>query len=65
MACSVMKAGQAATLGSEGDYTWAGLYGTDFFVDPKEKLIAILLMQRLNYGKYCRQFRTAVYSALN
>jgi CubicO group peptidase (beta-lactamase class C family) len=57
--------GEASTLGSVGDYGWAGLYGTTFFVDPKERLIGILLMQRPNYRKYSRQFRTGVYSALD
>jgi CubicO group peptidase (beta-lactamase class C family) len=57
--------GEASSLGSVGDYTWGGLYGTYFFVDPKERLIAILLMQRPNYSKYARQFRTGVYRALD
>lgn len=57
--------GEASSLGSVGDYTWGGLYGTYFFVDPRERLIAILLMQRPNYSKYARQFRTGVYRALD
>jgi CubicO group peptidase (beta-lactamase class C family) len=57
--------GEASSPGSVGDYGWGGLYGTTFFVDPKERLIGILLMQRLNYAKYSRQFRTGVYSALD
>ena len=31
--------------GSVGDYFWSGAWGTYFWVDPKEKLIAILMMQ--------------------
>ena len=57
--------GEASSLGSVGDYGWGGLYGTTFFVDPKERLIGILLMQRPNYAKYSREFRTGVYSALD
>jgi len=57
--------GEASSLGSVGDYSWGGLYGTSFFVDPKERLIGILMMQRPNYAKYSRQFRTGVYSALD
>jgi CubicO group peptidase (beta-lactamase class C family) len=57
--------GEASSLGSVGDYVWGGLYGTTFFVDPKERLIGILMMQRLNYAKYSRLFRTGVYSALD
>jgi CubicO group peptidase (beta-lactamase class C family) len=57
--------GEASSPGSVGDYFWGGLYGTTFFVDPKERLIGILMMQRPNYAKYSRQFRTGVYSALD
>jgi len=31
--------------GSKGVYYWAGVYGTTFFVDPKEQLIAIMMIQ--------------------
>ena len=30
---------------SEGSYGWSGAYGTHFWVDPKEKLIGILMIQ--------------------
>jgi len=43
-----VAAGEAANLGSVGDYGWAGAYGTTFFIDPKERLIAIWMMQRPN-----------------
>jgi CubicO group peptidase (beta-lactamase class C family) len=57
--------GQSSDLGTVGDYFWGGLYGTYFFVDPKERLIGILMMQRPKYAKYRREFRTGVYSALD
>ena len=31
--------------GSPGEYFWAGIWGTAFWVDPKEKLITIMMMQ--------------------
>jgi CubicO group peptidase (beta-lactamase class C family) len=31
--------------GSKGDYYWAGIFGTSFLVDPKEELIAIIMIQ--------------------
>ena len=31
--------------GSPGEFFWQGLYGTAFWVDPKEKLIVVLMMQ--------------------
>ena len=33
------------SVGSEGLYFWCGLYNTHFFIDPKEKLIAIYMTQ--------------------
>ncbi|MBM3643352.1 MAG: beta-lactamase family protein [Alphaproteobacteria bacterium] len=39
--------------GSVGDYQWGGAFGTYFWVDPKERMFAILMMQspaaRLRY----------------
>lgn len=31
--------------GSKGDYYWTGIYGTSFWIDPKEQLIAIMMNQ--------------------
>jgi CubicO group peptidase (beta-lactamase class C family) len=31
--------------GSVGDYYWRGLWGAHFLVDPKEKLVAVLMIQ--------------------
>ena len=31
--------------GSPGEYFWAGIWGTAFWVDPKEKLITVLMIQ--------------------
>jgi CubicO group peptidase (beta-lactamase class C family) len=31
--------------GSKGDYYWSGIFGTYFWIDPKEELIAILMDQ--------------------
>ncbi|WP_119421503.1 serine hydrolase domain-containing protein [Desertibaculum subflavum] len=51
--------------GSQGDYFWGGAYGTYFWIDPKEKLIAILMMQapaaRLHYRYLMREM---VYQAI-
>jgi CubicO group peptidase (beta-lactamase class C family) len=60
--------GVAAGLGSVGDYFWSGIYGTIFFVDPHEKLIAIYMMQRPNLFAdmiLWRKFRAGVFSALD
>ncbi len=58
-----LAAGQ--TLGSEGQFYWGGLYNTYFFVDPKEELIGILMMQFYPYSdRYNQKFRQFVYQAI-
>lgn len=58
-------AGRNPLPGSVGEYFWSGVTGTYFWVDPKQELIAILLMQapaqRLHY-RYL--MRTLVYQAI-
>lgn len=48
--------GLNGTLGSAGEYAWAGAGGTAFWVDPKEQLIAILMTQA-QPGPWQREFR--------
>lgn len=33
--------------GSVGDFSWSGIYGTFFWIDPQEDLFAILMMQSM------------------
>ena len=49
-----------------GTYSWGGIYGTYFFVDPKEKLIGVLMMQvHPNDHVTLRQdFQRLVYEAI-
>ena len=37
--------GEAALPGSVGEYGWAGNAGTLFWIDPREQLIAIYMVQ--------------------
>jgi CubicO group peptidase (beta-lactamase class C family) len=57
--------GKGYSLGSEGEYTWAGIFNTFFWVDPKEELILIYLSNvspfDLDDGW---RFKTLVYQAL-
>jgi CubicO group peptidase (beta-lactamase class C family) len=39
------EAGQNPLPGSVGSFYWTGAYGTTFFVDPKQKLIIIMMIQ--------------------
>jgi CubicO group peptidase (beta-lactamase class C family) len=52
------------TLGSVGNYGWSGIYGTTFWVDPKEKLVAIMLVQRYPGSTVAGAFQPLVYQAL-
>jgi CubicO group peptidase (beta-lactamase class C family) len=58
--------GQAGLPGSVGEYGWAGNAGTLFWIDPKEDLIAIYLIQVSDSErvKLRNQFRTMVQSAI-
>jgi CubicO group peptidase (beta-lactamase class C family) len=60
-----LASGEANTPGSTGDYNWGGWGGTYFWVDPKERLIAIWMMQAPGPRGYYRvMFRNAVYAAI-
>jgi CubicO group peptidase (beta-lactamase class C family) len=52
------------TLGSEGMYGWSGIYGTNFWVDPKEKLIAVMMVQKYPGPTVSGTFQPMVYQAL-
>jgi CubicO group peptidase (beta-lactamase class C family) len=52
--------------GSVGNFYWTGAWGTTFWVDPAEKLIAIQMIQvpLSQGGTYRRAFRNLVYQAM-
>jgi CubicO group peptidase (beta-lactamase class C family) len=57
--------GMAPTPGSAGEFNWGGYGGTYFWIDPKEKLVAVLMMQSPSQRTYYRNlFRDVVYGAL-
>jgi CubicO group peptidase (beta-lactamase class C family) len=58
--------GRNPVPGSVGDFSWAGITGTYFWVDPKEKLVTVLMIQapQTSIVPYWRQTRTLVYQAL-
>jgi CubicO group peptidase (beta-lactamase class C family) len=39
---AVTPAQQPASIGT---YSWGGIFGTYFFVDPRERLVGVLMMQ--------------------
>jgi len=52
--------------GSVGTFTWGGLWGTTFWIDPAEKLIAVLMIQVAPSasGPYQSALRNLTYGAL-
>ena len=53
--------------GSVGAFYWAGAYGTTFFVDPKQQLVVIMMIQAPLPGNafYRRAVRYLAYQALS
>jgi CubicO group peptidase (beta-lactamase class C family) len=60
----VLDPASTQTLGSEGMFGWSGIYGTTFWVDPEERLAAILMVQRYPGSSVATAFQPLVYQAL-
>jgi CubicO group peptidase (beta-lactamase class C family) len=64
---AVSKApGEAGMMGSAGEYNWGGAAGTRFWIDPKEELIGIFMIQILPHTglEYGSEFRVLTYQAI-
>ena len=60
-----MVAGIAPFPGSVGSYFWGGAAGTTFWVDPVERLFAVLMIQAPGQREHYRVlFRDLVYAAV-
>jgi CubicO group peptidase (beta-lactamase class C family) len=59
-------AGLAPSPGSVGQYYWGGLAGTAFWIDPREELYAVMMVQAPGRREYYRTFfRDLVYAAFD
>ena len=60
------RLGDSALMGSVGEYGWSGAAGTTFWVDPKEQLVGIYMVQASEGDtRFLRnQFRTMVQAAI-
>jgi CubicO group peptidase (beta-lactamase class C family) len=57
--------GVAWVPGSKGDAMWAGVWGTSFWIDPKEQLVGILMSQAPSQRIHTRMlFKNLVYGAM-
>ncbi len=60
-----MAAGMAPFPGSVGNYYWGGAAGTTFWVDPAERLFAVMMIQApVQREHYRLLFRDMVYAAI-
>jgi CubicO group peptidase (beta-lactamase class C family) len=62
----VVDPAKAGNLTSAGTFGWSGAAGTHFFVDRKEQLIAVFMIQRQGTGArgLSDEFETMVYQAI-
>jgi CubicO group peptidase (beta-lactamase class C family) len=55
----------AHSMSSVGSFRWAGAYGTQYLVDPQERLVMVFMVQMLpDRTSYSRLFPNLVYQAL-
>jgi CubicO group peptidase (beta-lactamase class C family) len=60
-----LSPGRSPMYGSAGEFYWAGIYGTNFVIDPKEKLITVLMIQAQARGSaYRNLMRQLTHQAL-
>ena len=59
--------GRSGAVGSAGEYFWGGAAGTRFWIDPKEQMIGIFMIQILPHTNltYGTQFRQLAYQAIS
>jgi len=52
---------------SEGSFQWGGYFGTSYWADPKEKIVALLMTQQNpnSHGDLGNKFKVLVYQAID
>lgn len=53
--------------GSEGAFTWGGYFNTNYFADPKERIIGVIMKQtqKINDNNHSGRFRALVFQAID
>ncbi len=55
----------AGEVGSAGEYGWGGAAGTSFWIDPRERLIGVFMVQSIPHRTQLReQFKALTYQAI-
>jgi CubicO group peptidase (beta-lactamase class C family) len=61
----VRDLGASAALGSKGTYSWGGILGTTFWIDPQERMVGIMMVQLFpNRDDLADVFQTLAYQAV-
>ena len=61
----VERAGAGGRVQSAGTFGWGGAYGSSYWVDPRERLVVVLLTQQIpNARPFMNRFPMLVYQAL-
>jgi CubicO group peptidase (beta-lactamase class C family) len=52
---------------SEGSFSWGGYFATNYWADPKEKLVGLIFMQQspFRHGEIPEKFKALVYQSLS
>lgn len=63
----MVEPNKGGTLGSVGEFGWDGWTGNYFLVDPKENLVVLYFIQRINSGKLetVNKLKNVIYSLLD
>ena len=57
--------GMAPFAGSVGQFYWGGIAGTFFFIDPKDDMFTIVMMESPSQrGRIQTEIKTLIYQAL-
>ena len=58
--------GMTGMIGSKGEYRWGGAAGTRFWIDPREEMVTIFMVQILPYRglSYGQEFKRLAYQAI-
>jgi CubicO group peptidase (beta-lactamase class C family) len=55
---------KTSAIGSKGEYNWGGAAGTGFWIDPKEQMIGVFLVQVMPQLTTKDLFKQLAYQAI-
>jgi CubicO group peptidase (beta-lactamase class C family) len=63
----ITEEGQSVLGMSEGSFLWGGYFATDYWADPKERIVGLIFMQQspMSHGEIHNKFTAMVYQAID